>query len=136
MTADARPATRELLALRAEVASEHSRASRSAHHDQLTVATRRIGDRVALVAVAGELDLATAPRLEAELGDAQGAGLDVTLDLAGLEFFDSTGLTLLLRASDRARDGGGALALTAPPPCVRAVVEVTRTGDVLPFAPV
>jgi anti-anti-sigma factor len=136
VTTDAGPATRELLALRDEVASEHTRASRSARQDQLTVATRRIGERVALVAVAGELDLATAPRLEAELSGAQAAGLEVTLDLAGLEFFDSTGLTLLLRAADRARDGGGALALTAPPPCVRAVVEVTRTGDVLPFAPV
>ncbi len=135
MTTDAGPATRELLALRDEVASEHTRASRSARQDQLTVATRRIGERVALVAVAGELDLATAPRLEAELSGAQAAGLEVTLDLAGLEFFDSTGLTLLLRASERARQHGGGLELVAPSPCVQDVVALTQTADVLPFAP-
>jgi anti-anti-sigma factor len=124
----------ELLALRDEVTAQHELAAASARRDQLTIASRRVGDGAALIAVAGELDLATAPILDAELTDARAAGLDVTIDLAGLTFFDSTGLTLLLRAAHRADDAGGMLSLVAPPPCVRAVVEVTRTADVLPFA--
>ena len=106
MTTDAGPATRELLALRDEVASEHTRASRSARQDQLTVATRRIGERVALVAVAGELDLATAPLLAAALRRVAQPQGSVRIDLRGLVFMDSTGMRAILEAHrDAARDG-------------------------------
>ncbi len=132
MNADVDHAQRDLLELRDEARTLHAQA---AGRDQLTVRTRRVGERRLVIALVGELDLATAPRLDAELRDAAEARLDVTIDLDGLEFFDSTGLTLLLRTAERARDGAGALELVAPPPCVRDVVALTRTADVLPFAP-
>ncbi|MBS1879900.1 MAG: STAS domain-containing protein [Actinobacteria bacterium] len=49
--------------------------------------------------VGGELDLATVPALEAELNGALGrpAG-DVVVDLSELEFIDSTGIAVLVRA--------------------------------------
>lgn len=45
----------------------------------------------------GELDLATAPRLEHALEEAGG---DVLLDLRGLTFMDSTGVRVLLEAAE------------------------------------
>ena len=66
----------------------------------------RDGDRL-LIATAGELDLTTAPDLEAALRDNPSyAALE--LDLAELTFIDSSGLRLLLAERERAqRDGRG-----------------------------
>ena len=129
--AEERPRQR-LVELREEAATAHGGAATAGG---LALRTAQTNGGALLVALAGELDLATAPQLEAELLRAADASQDVTIDLAGLSFFDSTGLTLLLRAAERARDGAGALALVAPATCVREVVEVTATADALPFAP-
>ena len=54
--------------------------------------------RRARLALRGELDLATVPRLEHVVLDLCDQGvMDVTLDLSELAFFDSTALHLLLR---------------------------------------
>lgn len=57
------------------------------------------GDNGAVVRCAGELDLATCRLLEEAL-DGLGAS-DVTIDATGLQFIDSTGIRLLLRAGSR-----------------------------------
>ena len=49
-----------------------------------------------VVAVQGEIDLATVGTLEAHLNDVTGP---LVLDLGSVTFIDSTGLTLLLRAT-------------------------------------
>ena len=55
----------------------------------------------------GELDLATAATLESMLRAARERGLHrVVVDLRGLEFMDSTGLSLLTRWSLRSRAAG------------------------------
>src|ERR1035437_10051517 len=56
------------------------------------------------VAVAGELDMATVPELDLTLRHAQADARVVALDLRELEFIDSTGVNLLLRAG-RASSG-------------------------------
>lgn len=60
---------------------------------------------VCLIAVRGELDLASAPKLEREL-DAALAAADgpIVVDLAELEFIDSTGLCTLIAGQRRASD--------------------------------
>jgi anti-sigma B factor antagonist len=55
------------------------------------------GDRT-VVAVRGELDLATAPELEAALLPPLGVGTAVALDLRALEFMDSTGVRVIVAA--------------------------------------
>jgi anti-sigma B factor antagonist/stage II sporulation protein AA (anti-sigma F factor antagonist) len=64
------------------------------------------------VAVRGELDIATAPRLEAALSDASAAS--VRVDLRGLTFTDSTGVRALLQATEDARAAGRDLRFRLP----------------------
>jgi anti-anti-sigma factor len=55
----------------------------------------------------GEVDMTTGDRLEEALLRAEADGPDtVTLDLSQVEFFDSTGLQILLDADVRAREAG------------------------------
>ena len=65
-------------------------------------------DGIALVALAGELDLAVAEQLDAAVTEVLDDGLRLVLvDLDALRFCDSTGLGVLLRSSRRVRDAGG-----------------------------
>jgi anti-sigma B factor antagonist len=93
--------------------------------DLTTAPDARGGQRVTL---RGELDLATAGRLEAAI---EQAGSPVMLDLSGLTFMDSTGVRVLLQAAERAP---GALRII-PPAGGDALVtmEVTGIAAVLPL---
>ena len=71
------------------------------------------------LAVRGELDIATMPAFEAELGQAE-PGRPIVLDLRGLRFLDCGGLRVLLAAGRRARRAGGRLVV------VRGPVDVER----------
>jgi len=64
------------------------------------------------VTVRGELDIATAPRLEAALADSSAAS--VRVDLRGLTFMDSTGVRALLQATEDARAAGRDLRFRMP----------------------
>ena len=61
------------------------------------------------VAVAGELDILTVPRLDRALRRAQRDAGSILLDLRGLDFVDSSGAHLLLAADRRIRAAGGRL---------------------------
>jgi anti-sigma B factor antagonist len=64
------------------------------------------------IAVRGELDLATAGQLEEAIARADGRPLLV--DLRGLSFMDSTGVRILLQASDDASRTGAELGFVMP----------------------
>ena len=71
---------------------------------EFNLRSQRDGDLLR-IATAGELDLTTAPDLEAALASGSPyAALE--LDLGGLTFIDSSGLRLLLSERDRARRDG------------------------------
>jgi STAS domain len=53
----------------------------------------------------------------------------VIVDLAGLEFIDSSGIAALVRVRRHARDAGGDLLLAAPQRPVLPVLTVTRLTD-------
>ena len=78
------------------------------------------GARSASVQVAGEVDLATAPKLRQSLEQAQLAARLVMLDLRDLTFMDSAGVHAILEAASRARRTGGRLVV------VRGSVQVSR----------
>ena len=82
---------------------------------------------VRLIAVTGELDIATAPSLCALL-DATRAGRRPRLlvDLTDVGFCDSTGLRALLGAASEVRTHGGRFALVCPPES-----DVARLLDVV-----
>ena len=90
-----------------------------------------------VVRVAGELDLTTAPELEhglTSLIDGQG-NMSVRLELGGLTFIDSTGLTALVRALKQARDRGGDLTLANPTPQTLRVLDMVGLTQVFCITP-
>jgi stage II sporulation protein AA (anti-sigma F factor antagonist) len=89
---------------------------------------------VRTISVNGELDLNTAPELEAPLEEAIATeGSRILLDLSGCEFIDSTGVALVVRSWQRhdARAGGGGtgrLALCCPSAQVKRLLDITGVG--------
>lgn len=81
----------------------------------------------------GEIDAHTAPALAEAMADLP-AG-DVTVDVAGITFMDSSGLRVLVEVSSRVRHAGGALILRHPAAAVRRVVEISGLQDHLTLRP-
>ncbi len=68
-----------------------------------------------VVGVEGELDLATAPQLrDCLVAMAEEGQTQVVLDLTRLSFIDSTGLSVLVMALNRARADGGSVLIRNP----------------------
>ena len=90
-------------------------------------------DRVR-IAPAGELDIATAPQLEAAIHELIQSGFDhVVLDLAQVEFLDSTGLRLILRLQASADGGRLRLQVRPGPPAVQKLFTLTGTEELISF---
>lgn len=92
-------------------------------------------ERHAVVVVAGDLDAATAPRLQAELAQLAAEGIDrVVLDLRRTTFVDSFGLGVIVSAKKRLSQEGNALCLVAGSEqrTLRRVLEITGLDRVLP----
>jgi anti-sigma B factor antagonist len=92
------------------------------------------GGGAARVRPAGELDMATAPQLEATLREAHERGFRrLVVDLRGLEFMDSTGLTLLTRWTLAARNDGYEFAVIPGDEKIRRLFELTRLSPHFTF---
>jgi anti-sigma B factor antagonist len=90
----------------------------------LAIETRWDGDE-ASVALAGELDLSTAPQVETALAEAEEKSPGrLELDLRGLTFMDSTGLRVVLAADGRARRDGRQFEVVQGPPQVHRVFRI------------
>jgi anti-sigma B factor antagonist len=97
----------------------------TAARDTLYLAYRRNGPEV-IVEVHGELDLATAGHLETalvDLIDDQGC-CSIVLDLHGLDFIGSKGLSLLLKAQQHAQSKQSKISLARPSPAARRTIEM------------
>jgi len=97
----------------------------------LTVTTTR-EDSCVVVALGGELDIATGPVLDAGLRAAlSGAAVPtrLVLDLTALEFADVAGIGVLLRHERALASAGGTLELREPSAMVRRMVAVLDLGD-------
>ena len=82
----------------------------------------------------GEIDIATAPVVEAHLSELKAAGFtQLTLDLGAVFFLDSTGLRMILDWDARSRADGFSFALIAGPPTVQRLFELTKTKELLSF---
>ena len=87
-----------------------------------------------VIAVSGELDLASSPALEERLDEVFGSDAElVVLDLRELEFMDSTGLTLLTRWSREAGQDGYELALIRGEDRVHRLFEITGMAAYFAF---
>jgi anti-anti-sigma factor len=86
------------------------------------------------LALAGELDAATAPVLESTIERLceQGAR-EIVLDLHELSFIDSSGLRLILTGKKRCERDGCEFALTRPRPAAQRLFELTGLIERLSF---
>ena len=97
----------------------------------LTVRTEQRGDLV-VVAVGGELDMATAPQLQDEITDLLDRGhTRLVFDLTDVSFCDSTGLSVFVRAKNSSDEAGGVVRLAAPQRGVLRILEVSGLVEVL-----
>jgi len=95
--------------------------------NQLNIKKADDGDTHVLT-VSGELDMATAPELEAHLKPLEG---EVRLECAELSFIDSRGLSLFVDTQRRLAERGGRLVLAHLAPNCRRVIELMKLDDLL-----
>jgi anti-sigma B factor antagonist len=87
------------------------------------------------LALRGELDLASSTELEQELDRLLASGANqVVVDLRELEFMDSTGLSVLINAHQRAQQAGARLSLIKGPPQVQRLLSLTGVADRIELA--
>lgn len=91
---------------------------------------RRLDRERAVVAVFGEVDLATVPELRAALQDGLATGAaELWLDLAPTTFMDSSGLHAVFDGHTRATALGRRMAIALPPGPVRRLFELTGSSE-------
>ena len=90
------------------------------------------GDRVVII-VRGDVDAATAPQLLAVVETTGEDTRVIELDLSEVGFVDSTGIGVIAAAIQRLEQVDGILRLSAVPPVVMRLLEIT---DLLRFVDV
>jgi anti-sigma B factor antagonist len=90
----------------------------------------RAEGRTAVVAVTGELDLASSPELEGKLDEVWSSDADqLVIDLRALEFMDSTGLSIIVGAHQRLAETGRKLSVVKGPPQVQRLLDLTGVSE-------
>ncbi len=86
----------------------------------------RVAGTLPVIAVTGEIDVATAPQLRECLHRviAEG-GSTIVLDLLGVTFLDSTALGVLVGALKRCHELGGDLHVVVADPRIMKIFEIT-----------
>ncbi|MFW6091363.1 MAG: STAS domain-containing protein [Actinomycetota bacterium] len=85
--------------------------------------------------VVGEIDMATAPRIDEALWSALDEGYErIAIDLSGVEFMDSAGLNALISARNAADARGVTLVIAELSDRARRLFEVSGLMTVFTFA--
>jgi anti-sigma B factor antagonist len=83
-----------------------------------------------VLALSGELDLASSPTLEQELDRALEAGTSqLIVDLRELEFMDSTGLSVIVKAHQRVEEAGGQFGVVKGSTQVQRLLSLTGVAE-------
>ncbi|MFI6039434.1 STAS domain-containing protein [Streptomyces sp. NPDC051315] len=92
-------------------------------------------DDVALVTVEGHLDLDTATEFQAHLANQLHHGRrHFLLDLSAVPFMDSSGMNIILRVYQEARNLPGSVHVINPTPAVRRVLDLTGVSLTVPVS--
>jgi anti-sigma B factor antagonist len=98
--------------------------------DLLTLSTRTDGDGTVTVTAVGEVDDTTAPRFSSVLeSQVQRRPPELVIDLSGIRFLASAGLTVLVAVHRSAHDHDVALRLVARTRAVTGALRVTGLID-------
>ena len=85
----------------------------------------------ASVALAGELDVAHAPRVARMLRTLVESGCNASIDASAVSFIDATGVAALISARHRATELGRGLVIVSPSEPVLRMLELTAMGELL-----
>ena len=89
-----------------------------------------------VITVAGEIHATTAPEFSERLNEAIATGkTGVILDLTGVEFIDSTGLSVLLNGLRRVTRVRGTMVLACANPTVLRLFEITKLDSTFEIFP-
>lgn len=92
----------------------------------LRVETRTPREGVAVIALSGEADVYTSPRIKQEIVDLLNNGTaKLVVDLTSVEYLDSTGLGVLIGGLKRARERDGDLKLICDNLRILRIFEIT-----------
>ena len=96
----------------------------------LEIKAHREADSIT-IALSGEMDLSTVGKLDAAIRNAEHTVIgQIVVDMTDLSFVDSTGLSVLLRASRRSREDGNRLSFVpSKHEAVTRLVALTETGE-------
>ena len=101
---------------------------------EFRIEERRL-EGTAVLTLFGELDLVSSEEVSARIDALRTAGVPVLLDLDELDFMDSSGLRLVLSASEVSDAGDWDFALTHGPEQVQRLFESTHVTERLPIVP-
>ncbi len=92
---------------------------------ELEIAVRRLS-AATVVAVAGEVDVFTAPQLDSLLaGEIEAGHTTLVLDFTRVEFLDSTGLGVVVKAIKSCRAASGSVSVVVTTDRIRRIFEIT-----------
>jgi len=98
---------------------------------QLTV-YRHDRRKRALITLAGEIDLESAPLVRTALVRCLSDGIrTIDIDLTPVTFCDCSGLNAFLHAAQKTAEAGGTLRLHHPPPTLGLILDLTCSGFLL-----
>ena len=99
----------------------------------LSLETRHTDD-VTIVAVGGEIDVYTAPKLRDKVTELVGEGhYNLVIDMENVEFLDSTGLGVLVGGLKRVRAHDGSLRLVCTQERILKIFRITGLTKVFPI---
>ncbi|MGB3355279.1 MAG: STAS domain-containing protein [Mycobacterium sp.] len=118
-----------------EQAAEGTSASSGAASSSTCVVTERWVDRVAVVSVAGVVDMLTSPQLETAINGALEQGpAGVVIDFTDVEFLASAGMGVLVAAHDKA-GSDVSISVVADGPATSRPLKLVGIADILSLYP-
>ncbi|MFB7112613.1 STAS domain-containing protein [Streptomyces sp. NPDC056190] len=104
-------------------------------HDPLSVEVTLPREDVALLTVEGYLDVDTAIELQAHLANQLHHGRrHFLLELSAVPFMDSSGMNIILRVYQEARERAGSVHIIAPTPAVLRILDLTGVSITVPVS--
>jgi anti-sigma B factor antagonist len=100
---------------------------------ELGIEVRREAN-VCVMTLTGEVDVYTAPRLKERLAEEVDGGCEhIVVDLAGVEFMDSSGLGALVSGLRRIKERDGTIRLASARDAIVKVFRITGLDKVFPM---
>ena len=99
----------------------------------LEVTIARVDDAVT-VTVKGEIDLATSTRLNRDLDgalDQEPVPARLRIDLSQVNFMDTSGVAVMLKARRRALEAGARFSVISPSPAIKRLLEITGLASLM-----